>query len=388
MNMMRQIVTVSLLNFRNLRQRLWQSLVIVIGMACVSGVLLSMLSMTEGLHNAYLNSGDPRDVIVVSHGTIWENNSAIPRDQASIIMAAPGIARAQNGLPIADTVFEAGIPVRLKKTGSIAYVKLGTFGTMGAALRPSFHLVAGRMFQPGKRELIVGAMAGSKFKGMAVGDTVILPGGKWPIVGMFSTGDLLNGELVGDTQTVMLAMRESNYNVVLARLESPGAFTVFQKAIAANPTLFVDVLRQSDWNTRTSSQTSSFLHVLVYGVSIILAVGALFGCFNTMYAAIDARGREIATLRALGFGGFAVALSVILEAAALSVAGCLIGAAIAWTLYDGVQGDWGWDFFTLTVSPAMIGFAILWAIAVAVLGGLLPSVRAARLTLSEALRAQ
>ncbi len=119
--------------------------------------------------------------------------------------------------------------------------------------------------------------------------------------------------------------------------------------------------------------------MLVYGVSIILAIGALFGCFNTMYAAIDSRSREIATLRALGYASFPVALSVILEAGILSVAGALIGAAIAWSLYNGVQGDMGWDFFKLIVSPAMIGLAMVWAIAVAVLGGLLPSVRAARL---------
>ena len=146
-------------------------------------------------------------------------------------------------------------------------------------------------------------------------------------------------------------------------------------------------MRQADWNRKTIAPFATFLNVVVYGVSVILAIGALFGCFNTMYAAVSARGREIATLRALGYGGFAVAVSVILEAAMLSVTGALIGAAIVWSRYDGVQDGFGSDVFKMTVSPALIGIAVLWAVAVALMGGILPSIRAARLTIVEALRA-
>jgi putative ABC transport system permease protein len=388
MNAIRQIAIVSLLNFRNLRQRFWQSLVIVAGMACVSGVLLSLLSVTEGMQQAYQSTGDPRSVIIVSHGSLREDNSAIPRDQARILVNAPGIAKAPDGSPLADSGFVTGIPVLLKKNGATGYVRLTTFGKMGAALRPTFHLVAGRMFRPGTHELIVGPVAQSKFKGMRVGDKVTLPDGQWPIVGMFTTGDLLDGALVGDTETVLQAMRHNSYNTIVVRLASPEAFPAFRTALTTNPILTVDVMRLSDWNMRISADTAAFFHVLIYGVSIILAIGALFGCFNTMYAAVETRGREIATLRALGYGSFAVALSVILEASALAVAGSLIGALIAWTLYDGVQGDMGWDFFKLTVSPAMFGMAILWAIAVSILGGLLPSLRAARWTVADALRAR
>jgi putative ABC transport system permease protein len=162
----------------------------------------------------------------------------------------------------------------------------------------------------------------------------------------------------------------------------------FRSALTRNPALSVDVMRLPDWNAKTSADFSRFLHVFVYGVTIILAIGALFGCFNTMYSAVDTRSREIATLRALGYGGFAVAASVILEAAALSVIGAVIGAFIAWALYDGVQSGFGSDVFTLMVSPAMIGMALLWAVAVAFLGGLLPSVQAARGAVADALRAK
>jgi putative ABC transport system permease protein len=175
---------------------------------------------------------------------------------------------------------------------------------------------------------------------------------------------------------------------VLARMASPAAFAAFRGALTSNPALAVDVMRLPEWNAKTSADFSAFMHVIVYGVGIILAVGALFACFNTMYAAVESRGREIATLRALGYGAFAVAASVMLEAAVLSVTGALIGAAIAWALYDGVRSGMGSDVFTLTVAPPMIGSAILWAVAVAILGGLLPSIQAARWTVTEALRAK
>jgi len=281
-----------------------------------------------------------------------------------------------------------GIPAVWRKNGATLFVRLVTFGKMGVALRPSFHLVAGRMFRPGTHELIVGQLAQSKFKGMVVGDKVTMPNGQWPIVGMFATGDLLDGVLVGDTETVLQAMRHNSYNTIIVRLASPGAFAAFRTALTHNPILTVDVMRLPDWNARAGADSAAFFHVFIYGVSIILAIGALFGCFNTMYAAVETRAREIATLRALGYGSFAVALSVILEASALSIAGALIGALIAWSLYNGVQGSMGWDLFKLTVSPAMFAMAVSWAIAVSVLGGLLPSLRAARWTVAEALRAR
>ncbi|HWY62628.1 MAG TPA: ABC transporter permease [Rhizomicrobium sp.] len=387
MNLLRQIGIVSLLNFKSLRQRLWQSLVIVIGMGLAIGVLLSMLSMTEGLHQAYLKTGDPGLVLVVSAGTQWEGVSSIPRDQMRIILNAPGIARAADGSPLADPGLAVGVPVLLLKNGARSYANLRGFGSKGVMLRPELHMVAGRMFRPGTHELIVGTGAQGQFRGMAIGDKVILPDGEWPIVGSFTTGDLLDGQLIGDTETVMLAVRRPAYTTALLRMASPASFASFSHALNTNPVLRVDVMRLSDWNRKTSAQFSTFFNVIAYGTGVILAVGALFGCFNTMYAAVGARGREIATLRALGYGGFAVAVSVIVEAAALSLAGALIGAAIAWWQYDGVQDGFGSDVFTMTVSPALIGIALLWAIAVAFLGGALPAIRAARLTVVEALRA-
>ena len=384
--MLRQIFIVSAINFRSIRLRLWRSLVIVVGMACVIGVLLSMLSLTEGMLKAYKDTGDPGRALVVSAGAQSEGSSGIARDNARIIMDAPGIAKAPDGSPMADPGINSGIPV-VRLNGGHAYNNLRGFGPKGVMLRPEFHMVSGRMFHFGKRELIVGVSAKSQFKGMNVGDTVILPDGEWPIVGSFTTGDLLDGQLIGDTETVMKAIRHPTYNSVLVRLSSLGAFDSFKRALTTNPALSVDPIRQSDWYKKISEGFSTFFNVIAYGIAIIMAVGALFGCLNTMYSAVAARGREIATLRAIGYSAFPVAVSVILEAAALSVLGALIGAGIAWTLYDGKLGSFNSSVFELTVSPALIGMAILWAMTVAVLGGLLPSIRAARRPVVEALRA-
>jgi putative ABC transport system permease protein len=182
----------------------------------------------------------------------------------------------------------------------------------------------------------------------------------------------------------MTSIHRRDFNSVLARAAN---FETFRRWLAGNPTLHVFTMRQADWNAKSSGGFTNFLTVIVYGVGVILATGALFGCFNTMYAAVAARGREIATLRALGYGSFAVASSVVLEAAALSVAGALIGALYAWARYNDVETGFGNSVFKLMVSPAMVGTIILWAIAVALLGGILPSIRAAKRPVADALRA-
>jgi putative ABC transport system permease protein len=384
--MLRQIFIVSALNFRSLRQRLWRSLVIVVGMACVIGVLLSMLSLTQGMLAAYMKTGDPGRALVVSAGAQGEGSSSLSRDKARLIMDAPGIAKAPDGSPLADPGMNSGIPV-VRLNGRPAYNGLRGFGPKGILLRPEFHLVSGRMFRFGTRELIVGVAAKTQFKGMDVGDKVILPDGEWPIVGSFTTGDLLDGQLIGDTETVMKAIRKPAYNSVLVRLASLDSFDTFKRALTTNPVLAVDPIRQSEWYKKQSMGFSAFFNVIAYGIGIIMAVGALFGCLNTMYAAVAARGREIATLRAIGYGAFPVAVSVVLEAVALALAGAAIGAGLAWVLYNGVEGSFGQSVFKLTVSPALIGMALLWAVAVALLGGILPSIRAARRPVVEALRA-
>ena len=384
--MLRQIFIVTSLNFKSLKGRIWQSMVIVVGLAATIGVMLSVLSLAAGMGEAYFKAGDPNRAIVVSKDADQEGGSAITRAMAPIIADAPGIARDKAGKPLADRGLNMGVPV-LRKDGTKGYTTMRGLGDQAQGVRPELKIVQGRMFQPGKREMIVGVGAQALFQGMNIGDKVILPDGEWPIVGVFTTGDLLEGQLVGDTETLLSAMKRTNYNSVLVRLASQDSLDMLKKALNTNPAVSVTVVRHSDWYKRVGNQNIFALALLGYIVGGVMAIGALFGCLNTMYAAVAARGREIATLRAIGYGAFPVAASVILEAMALSVAGALIGAAFAWIAYDGAQGNYGTSTFKLTVPPVLIGMAIIWAAAVAVLGGLLPSIRAARRPVVEALRA-
>ncbi|MDB5734053.1 MAG: rane protein [Alphaproteobacteria bacterium] len=384
--MIRQIFIVAALNFRSLPQRFWTSMVIVVGLGATIGVLLSMMSMTTGISRAYLNAGDPGRAIVVSLGAETEGNSSISRATAPLIIDAPGIAKDTDGKPLADRALNMGVPV-LRANGTKAYTTMRGFGPKGAALRPEFHLLQGRMFQAGKREMIVGVGTQSVFQHMKIGDSIIMPDGPWPIVGVYSTGDILDGQIIGDTETVLNALHKQAYNSILVRLTQPDSLATFKRAMTTNPAISVTVTRHSDWYKKIADQSTTGLIIIAYVVGAVMAIGALFGCLNTMYAAVSARGREIATLRALGFSAFPVAVSVILEAVVLAVSGALIGAAIAWFLYDGKRDAFGNTVFVLTVSPGLVALGVAWAVVVALLGGLAPSIHAARRPVVEALRA-
>jgi putative ABC transport system permease protein len=387
MNMMRQIAAVTLLNFKSLPSRLWPSLVIVVGMACAIGVLVSILSLAVGYVQLEQRSGDPGRAMVLAAAADSEGLSAISRNTAASIINAPGIRKDRDGSPLADAEYISTFRANKMPSGMTLLVVRG-IGRKGLALRPELQIVSGRMFRPGARELIIGVATLGQFTHLDVGDTVIMPDGEWPIVGSFSTGgDLLEGELIGDADTLMSAARKKNFNSVIVRLDTPDALEVFQRALAANPALNVRAERQSDYYQRTSQDTAGFFRAVASAVGGIMTLGALFGALNTMYSAVAARTQEIGTLRAMGFGGAAVVISVIAEALLLTLTGALIGEAIAWLAFNGERYAFGATLFNLTVSPGLMALGIGWALAVAFLGGLLPSIRAARLTIVDALRA-
>jgi putative ABC transport system permease protein len=386
MNLIRQTFAVTAMNFRSLPQRFWMSMVIVVGLGATVGVLLSMMSLTEGIAEAFIHAGDPGRAIVVTAGVDSEGQSSISRDTAAVIAEEPGIAKDASGRPLADTAINTVIPI-MRKNGTKGYAFLRGLGTEGVAVRPEFKLVAGRMYAPGKREIIVGVGAQDQYQRTSIGQKVIMPDGEWPIVGIFHTGDVLDGEFLADSDTLMPAIRKPTYSSVIVRLTSEDALGALQQALVANPALSVSATRHSDWYNKVADNNSSLFAFLAYAIAAIMAVGALFGCLNTMYAAVSARAREIATLRALGFSPFPVAVSVLLEAMILAVIGAGIGAAVAWTLYNGRQDSFGNAVFILTVSPGLIGLGIFWAVAVALVGGLFPSIHAARLPIVDALRA-
>ncbi len=387
MNLLRQIVSVTSLNLKSLPSRLGPSLVVVAGMGAAIGVLVSILSLTAGFAELQRRTGDPGRAVILSQNADTEGAGAIRRGALGDIITAPGIARDANGASLADPEYVSIFLVSRRTEGNMLLTLRG-IGRKALAVRPELKIVAGRMFRPGARELVVGIATQPEFRGLEVGDKVIMQDGQWPIVGSFTTGgDVLEGQIIGDAAILMSAAKRNNFNSVIVRLEGPGGLDNLQRALAANPRLGVRAERQSDYIERTSQDATGFFLAVAYAVGGIMACGALFGTLNTLYSAVGARTQEIATLRALGFGGTAVAVSVIAEAILLAMAGALMGIGLAWALFHGQRYAFGEILFHLTVSPGLVGTGLVWALAVALLGGVLPAARAARLPVVDALRA-
>jgi putative ABC transport system permease protein len=340
-----------------------------------------------GIVTAFAEAGDPGRAIILSLSAQTEMQSGIARAVFPMVADADGIAKDRDK-PQAEAEAVVTVPMVNKVTRLDSVMVLRGLGPQSIRLRPKFRLLAGRMFVPGKRELIVGRAAQGQFAGTAIGDKVLLPDGEWSIVGAFSTqGDITEGNFFADRDTMMAANRKSTYNSVLVRLSSPADFAALKRAIVANPALRVDIERDSDYYLRTTANTSAFLKAIAYMVGATMAIGAVFAALNTMYGTVASRTREIATLRALGFGGTPVVLSVIVEALALCVTGALIGALIAWALFDGNAKAVNSSVFLLRVSPALVMTGLIWALVVGLLGGLPPAIRAARLPIATALKA-
>ena len=389
MNALTQIAAVTGLSLRNLPSRLGPSLVIVAGMAAAIGVLVSILSLAAGYAELQRRTGDPGRAIILSQTADNEGSGAISRSALGDILAMPGIARDKDGASLADPEYVSILLASRRPAGRApGLATLRGIGRKGLAVRPELKIVAGRMFRPGARELIVGIGLRPEFRGFEVGDKVIMQDGQWPIVGSFTTrGDVLEGQIIGDAATLMSAARRNAFNSVIVRLDGPDGLMTLQQALAARPKLRVRAERQSEYYERTSQDTAGFFHAVAYAVGGIMALGALFGALNTMYSAVGARTQEIATLRALGFGGMAVAVSVIAESALLALMGALIGIVLAWALFNGQGYAFGEVLFHLAVSPALVAVGLAWALIVALLGGILPAIRAARLPVVDALRA-
>jgi putative ABC transport system permease protein len=385
-SVLRQCLVVTRVGLSTLHTRLGRSLVIVISMMCVTGVLLSMLSLADGLTHAYRRGGDERLMIVTSARSSEEHFSGVPRSAVGTILNAPGIAKARDRTLLASP--EVGLWIPSSDGASGRGYRLRGIGSSGTALRPEFRIVDGRMFRTGARELIVGVGVHTMF-GLKTGDSVILADGDWPVVGIFSAGgSIAESQLFGDVDTVMTSMRLPTFNSMLVQLERIEAFGPFNEWLTSNPTLTVKPENQAAYYLRTETGTTlRFFESIAYIVSAVLAIGALFGVVKLLHSGVRARTREIATMRAMGYQAVPVAASVVLEAIVLSLGGAILGAAIAWLLFDGKLTSYYQNVFRLSVSLPLCLLAAGWALVLAMLGGMMPALRAARLPVNDALRA-
>ncbi|GMU68757.1 MAG: hypothetical protein AMXMBFR37_10890 [Steroidobacteraceae bacterium] len=387
----RQAAAITRIGIATLPQRLGASSVIVIGIAGVVGVLVALLALAGGLQQTLRGTGNDDTAIVVRGGASAELDSGLSRESATLIAQAPGIARDAGGQPLvsAEVVVVTNVPK--KSSGTDANVEIRGVGLQSWAVRPNVRIVDGRRFEPGLRELLVGQGARQQFAGLEPGSTINLNAQQWQIVGVFASGDAHESELIGDAETVATTYRRNGFQSVTVRLDSPGAFDTFKAALASDPRLKVDARTTRDYYTAQSAALSKVIRIVGIVIATIMAIGAVFGALNTMYAAVNARAREVATLRAIGFGAAPVLVSVVLEAMLLALLGGALGASVAWLLFhDYAVSTLGTNFsqvvFRFDVSPALLGTGVRWALAIGLIGGLLPAVRAAQLPVTAALR--
>jgi putative ABC transport system permease protein len=392
MSTLTQMVAVSALNVRSIPQRLGTSSVIVIGIAGVVAVLISVLAMSTGLVRAMQRGGPEPRAIVVRTGASAELASALTNSAVLTISDAAGVKHGSDGHALSSP--ETLLIVNLhKKDGDEAVAPLRGLTPEGFAVHKEIKIISGRNFQPGLTELIVGKSAARLYQGLDTGSTIKFAGTLWTVVGVFEAGGSQHdGELIADQPTLNSAFqRGDSSQSVMVVLDSPQSFQTFKDALTTNPQLQVDVATEQDFGTQEASLISTILSVVAYVVGGIMAVGAIFGALNTMYSAVSTRSREIATLRALGFGAGPVVVSVFVEALLLAVIGGAFGAMLAWLLFNGHSVDTRLGFsgqliFDLSVTPPLVVLGIVWAFAIGLIGGLFPAIRAARVPVATALR--
>lgn len=388
-----QVVSVTSFNIRSLPERIGSSATAILGIAGVVAVMVGVLSIAQGILRTMENTASPDNVIVLRSGSNNEMMSFFSGDEARIIAEGPGLRRVQTGALASPELF---VIINLLKqgTGTDANVPLRGVNREAFQVREQFEIVEGRMFEWGLNEVIVGVGARIEFEGLEVGSTITVAQDEWPVVGVFEAGGgLAETEIWVDASVLQPAYRRGNsYQAVYARLESPEAFQEFKDSLTSDPRLNVKAMREAEYFSSQSRMLYNLITGLGTFIAVIMGLGAIFGALNTMYTAVSARAREIATLRALGFQSGPVVISVLAEALLLALIGGAIGATAAWWAFDGFRAatlnfaTFSQVAFAFDVSISLLVQGTLFALLIGFIGGLFPAVRAARQPVAHALR--
>ena len=394
MNWLSQTTAIIALNLRTVPARLSSSAVAIVGIAGVVVVFVSVLSIGAGFAAAMLGSGSPGRALVMRSGADTELTSGLEGPDVDVIKQAPGV-RGDGSAPLASAELYVILDVP-KKTSpdASANVPMRGIEPAGMAVREEVSIIAGRMFEFGTNEVIVGRAANGQFVNTDVGDTIVSGQTRWQVVGIFEAdGGVAETELWADVRTLQGAYRRGNtYQSVLVQLDSRQAFDTFRDWLTSNPQVNVAIRRENDYYAAQSVAMTNLIRTIGFGIAALMGIGAVFGAILTMYTAVATRAREIATLRALGFNTSSVLVSVLVESLALGAIGGVIGAAAAYIAFNGYQTS-TMNFQTFTqvafafrVTPALLGMGLFYALAMGLVGGLLPAIRAARLPIASALR--
>lgn len=394
MNWLNQVLAVSIMNLRSVPQRLGASLVIVVGIAGVVAVLVALLAMAEGFRQTLATTGRADRAIVMRSGATDELSSGFDREQALVIAQATGVRKDEQGRALASPERYLLTNLVNRKNNEPSNVPVRGVDAIVSLVRPEFKIVAGRMLAPGRREVIVGRNAAKQFLGTEIGGKVPVRDGDWDVVGVFETGgDVHESEVWADRAVFDGVLRGTFISSVIVVLENAEAFDAFKAALSTDPRVNVDVRRETAYYAAQSEATGTFIRVLGTIVGAIMGIGAVFAALNTMYSAVSTRTTEIATLRAIGFGGLPVVGSVLLESLVLALIGGLLGGLIAYALFNGFTVStlnfqtFSQVAFAFRVTPALLVQGLVWALAIGLVGGLFPALRAARLPITTALRA-
>jgi len=394
MGSLRQVLAITWMNLRSVPQRPGTSLVVIVGIAGVVAVLVSVLSMAQGFRHTLASTGRPDRAILLRSGSDAELASSIARDQAQILANRPEIARDSQGQPLAsaELVVVADLPRR--DTGTPGNVPFRGVQPAAFAIRDELQLVEGRRFGAGVREVIVGQKAAQQFRGLEVGARIDFRDSDWEVVGIFASGgDVHESEVWADAETAVSAFRRLGFQSMTAKLATADDLDALRERIDADPRFSISVLREPEYYAKQSQLLGTLINVLGYTVASFMAIGAMFGALNCMYSAVASRQVEIGTLRAIGFGATPVVVSVMAEALLLALMGGTAGGALAYLYCDGARlstlnfETFSQVAFDFRITPALLGQGLLWALAIGLLGGLPPAIRAARLPVTEALRA-
>lgn len=387
-----QTLTISAMNARTIPERRGPALVAILGIAGVVTVLLTVMSIGQGFEQTLSGTGSPESVIVLQAGDGSELTSNLQLDEARIIADAPGLRRGAEGVAASAEYFEL-VELPKRSTGTDAMLPLRGVEPAAPAVRDDFRIVAGRMFEPGRHEVVAGQSAAAGFEGLDIGSVQRFGQAEWTVVGIFSTGGtLVDSELWCDVRVLGSVYRRTGFQSVHARLESAEAFDGFRDALTRDLRTQVRVMRESDFYAGYAGTVTSSVNAVAATIALLMGICATFGTLNTMYSAVSARTREIATLRAIGFGAAPAAISVLSESLALAVVGGLLGGALAYLGFHGYQATtMNWSTysqlaFAFQVTPALLIQGVAYALAIGLVGGLLPAQRAARLPIATALR--
>jgi putative ABC transport system permease protein len=381
-----QTIAVTIINVKTIPQRFWLSLSTVIAVALVVIVLLTFLAMANGFQRTIAGSGSDDIAIILRGGSQSEINSTVSRDQIRLIEEAPGIARDAANKPLVSAELYLTVDGLKRSSYTKANLPLRGIGQAGLAARTGVGIVAGRMFNSGANEIVVGKALTHEFEGFELGQTVMFGATRWTVVGVFEAGgSVFESEIWADLPVVQSLFKRTNYfQTVRVRLQNPAALEHVKNYVDADPRLKLDVKSEAEYFAEQAAQTTDLIQKLGWPLAIAMAFGALAGALNTMYSSVAARAVEIATLRAIGFAAFPAFFGTLVESLILAAAGGACGALATFLLFDGVTASTlGASFtqvvFSFQLSPGLIVEGICLALIVGVIGGLFPAIRAARM---------